>query len=73
MQKSISDIKMESYSVSTKKIINNLLDISPESDDANNNKTNPYDTAPTLVALIQSNIKENEQNDENSDRRGIHV
>ncbi|CAB4440376.1 unnamed protein product [Rhizophagus irregularis] len=50
-----------------KKTINNLHGTSSESDDANNNKANPYDSAPTLVALIRSKIKENEQNDEDSD------
>jgi hypothetical protein len=68
--------KMEGYSVSQncipakskrKKTINNLFDISSESDDINNNKANPYDSVPTLVALIRSKIKENEQNDEDSD------
>ncbi|CAB4426946.1 unnamed protein product [Rhizophagus irregularis] len=35
-----------------KKTINDLHGKSSESDDANNNKANPYDSIPTLVALI---------------------
>lgn len=51
------------------KKIQSVDDDSLESDE--NDKLNPYDLTPTLVALIRNKMKENEQNNEDSDTSSI--
>jgi len=43
------------------------IDASSESEAANDNKLNPYDLTPTLVALVRNKMKTNEQHEEDSD------
>jgi len=72
-------LKVENHSVkqnefSTKsrrrkkfKSVDDLLVTSSESEVANDNKLNPYDLTPTLVALVRNKMKTSEQNNEDSD------
>jgi len=49
------------------KSANDISGTSSESEATNNNKLNPYDLTPTLVALIRNKMKMNEPNNEDSD------
>src|SRR5207248_887213 len=63
IEKNIDQLKLNQDN-----ILNNLHSDNSESDvDISNNKANPYDSVPTLVALIRSKIKENDQNNNDSD------
>jgi chromosome segregation ATPase len=67
-------LKVDSVSQPTKfrkrkkfKSVDDLLDASSESEAADDNKLNPYDLTPTLVALVRNKMKANEQNEDSDE------